>query len=160
VPVRKNAKRRSEFNKPVLRERRMLWLKAFHIIFMVTWFAGLFYLPRLFIYHCQTSDAVSGERFEIMERRLMAIMTIGATLTAACGMAMLSRAPSLASAGWLHAKLTLVGLLIAHHYWCYRIMRELRANAPRYSQRWLRWFNEVPAVLLIGIVVLAVVKPF
>jgi protoporphyrinogen IX oxidase len=138
----------------------MLWLKAFHIISMVTWFAGLFYLPRLYIYHCLASDAISIERFEIMERRLFVIMTIGATLTATFGIAMLLNVPSLLQLGWIHAKLTLVAVLLAYHYWCYRIMLELRAKVRRRSQRWLRWFNEAPALLLIGIVVLAVVKPF
>jgi len=138
----------------------MLWLRAFHIIFMVTWFAGLFYLPRLFIYHSLATDSTSTERFEIMEKRLMIIMTIGATLTAAFGIAMLVKAPSLLSLGWLHAKLALIAILIMYHIGCHRIMLELRANERRRSQRWLRWFNEVPALLLIGIVVLAVVKPF
>ncbi len=138
----------------------MLWLKAFHIVSMVTWFAGLFYLPRLFIYHCQASDATSIERFEVMERRLLGIMTIGAALTAAFGIAMLLNVPTLLQAGWIHAKLTLVALLIGYHIWCYRIMLELRTKVRRRSQRWLRWFNEAPALLLIGIVVLAVVKPF
>jgi protoporphyrinogen IX oxidase len=138
----------------------MLWLKAFHIVSMVTWFAGLFYLPRLYIYHCQATDAASIERFEIMERRLFVIMTIGAALTATFGIAMLLKVPSLLQAGWIHAKLTLVALLIAYHIGCYRIMLELRAKVRRRSQRWLRVFNEAPALLLIGIVVLAVVKPF
>jgi protoporphyrinogen IX oxidase len=138
----------------------MLWLKAFHIVFMVTWFAGLFYLPRLFIYHQLAEDAISKQRFEIMEKRLMAIMTIGAALTAAFGMTMLMKAPGLGSMGWLHAKLVLVALLIGYHFWCHRIMLDLRAGLLRRSQRWLRWFNEIPALLLIGIVVLAVVKPF
>jgi len=136
------------------------WFKAFHVISMVTWFAGLFYLPRLFIYHCPATDATSLERFEIMERRLFVIMTIGATLTATFGVAMLLTVPALLKFGWIHAKFTLVALLIGYHYWCYRIMRELRAKQCRRSQRWLRIFNEAPALLLIAIVVLAVVKPF
>jgi protoporphyrinogen IX oxidase len=138
----------------------MLWLKAFHIVFMVTWFAGLFYLPRLFIYHHLADDLPSRQRFEIMEKRLMAIMTIGATLTATFGVTMLMRAPALAGMGWLQIKLVLVALLIGYHYWCYRIMLDMRAGMMRRSQRWLRWFNEVPGVLLIAIVVLAVAKPF
>ena len=138
----------------------MLWLKAFHVISMVTWFAGLFYLPRLYIYHCPATDAPSIERFEIMEKRLFVIMTIGATLTATFGIAMVLSVPALLQSGWLHAKLALVALLIGYHYWCHRIMLELRAKRCRRSQRWLRIFNEVPALLLIAIVVLAVVKPF
>jgi putative membrane protein len=152
---------RSEFqNNQLFRVRRMLWLKAFHIVSMVTWFAGLFYLPRLFIYHSEVTDAPSTERFEIMERRLFVIMTIGAVLTATFGVAMLLRVPALLQLGWIHAKLTLVVLLIAYHFWCYRIMVELRAKLRRHSQRWLRLFNEAPGLLLIAIVLLAVVKPF
>lgn len=139
----------------------MLWLKAFHIVFVVTWFAGLFYLPRLFVYHVATEDVPGRERFCIMERRLFGIMTIGATLAAIFGIAMIVLAPGyyLAS-GWLHAKLTLVAVLIAYHIWCYRLMVALREGRNRHSQRWYRWFNEAPALLLIAIVVLAVVKPF
>ncbi len=143
-----------------LEESRMLWLKAFHIVFMVTWFAGIFYLPRLFLYHAAATDSVSIERFQQMERRLFAIMTIGASLTLLFGIAMLSVTPALAAAGWLHAKLTLVLALIGYHVWCYRLMRELRAGRNRHSSTWYRLFNEVPTVLLIGIVILVVVKPF
>src|SRR5690606_26123333 len=103
----------------------MLWLKAFHIVFMVTWFAGLFYLPRLFVYHAQASDAPSLERFQVMERRLFVIMTIGAVLTAAFGVAMVMVAPYLLAGGWLHAKLTLVAVLIAYHLWCWRLIKQL-----------------------------------
>jgi putative membrane protein len=137
----------------------MLWLKAFHIVFMVTWFAGLFYLPRLFIYHAAATDALSIERFQTMEKRLFGIMTIGATLTAVFGVSLLIVTPGFLQAGWLHAKLALVLLLIAYHAWCYRLMRDLRAGRKR-SSTWYRVFNELPALLLIAIVVLVVVKPF
>lgn len=138
----------------------MLWLKAFHVVFVVTWFAGLFYLPRLFVYHTAASDEVSLDRFCAMERRLFAMMTIGATLAIAFGLAMLIAAPSYLQLHWLHAKLTLVILLVGYHVWCYQLMGALRNGTARHSQRWYRWFNEVPGLLLIGIVVLAVVKPF
>jgi len=138
----------------------MLWLKAFHIIFVVTWFAGLFYLPRLFIYHAEATDPVGIERFKVMERRLFAIMTIGATLAAIFGISMLVAAPVMLKLGWIHAKLTLVVLLIGYHVWCQRLMVSLREGTNRHSSRWFRIFNEVPAVLLIAIVILAVVKPF
>lgn len=138
----------------------MLVLKAFHIVFMVTWFAGLFYLPRLFVYHAQTSDELSLERFAVMERRLFVMMTIGATLTAAFGISMLVVAPGLLYGGWLHAKLALVALLLAYHIWCYRLMITLRERRNQHSDRWYRIFNEVPSLLLIGIVLLAVLKPF
>lgn len=138
----------------------MLWLKAFHIVFVVTWFAGLFYLPRLFVYHATATDATSIERFKVMERRLFVMMTIGATLSVICGISMLVLAPALLSFGWLHAKLTLVALLIGYHIWCHRLLLAFRADRNRHSERWLRGFNEAPSLLLIGIVLLVVVKPF
>ena len=138
----------------------MLWLKAFHIVFVVTWFAGLFYLPRLFVYHVVATDAVGLERFAIMERRLFGIMTFGAVLAAVFGVALLVAAPSYLQLRWLHVKLVLVAALIAYHIWCRALMTALRERRATHSQRWYRFFNEVPALLLIGIVILAVVKPF
>ena len=138
----------------------MLWLKAFHIVFVVTWFAGLFYLPRLFVYHASATDALSRERFEAMERRLFVMMTIGAAAAALFGLWMLIRAPALLSMGWLQVKFALVAALLAYHVWCYRLMIQFRRNANRHSHRWYRWFNEAPSLLLLAIVVLAVVKPF
>jgi putative membrane protein len=137
----------------------MLWLKAFHIVFVVTWFAGIFYLPRLFMYHAAATDALSIERFQQMEKRLFGIMTIGATLTLLFGISLLVVTPGFLQAGWLHAKLTLVLVLIAYHAWCYQLMRDLRVGRKR-SSTWYRVFNEVPALLLIAIVILVVVKPF
>ena len=138
----------------------MLWLKAFHIIFVVTWFAGLFYLPRLFIYHVTTTDQTGIERFKMMERRLFAIMTIGASLAALFGVLLIVNAPSYMQAGWLHAKLSLVVALIAYHVWCYRLVASFREGRNTHSTGWYRVFNEVPTVLLIAIVILAVVRPF
>ncbi len=138
----------------------MLWLKAFHIVFVVTWFAGLFYLPRLFVYHAVATDRISLERFAIMERRLFGIMTLGALLAAVFGASMIIAAPAYLQSGWLQVKLTLVAALIAYHIWCHRLMAALRAGRSVHSQRWYRFFNEAPALLLIGIVILAVVKPF
>ena len=138
----------------------MLWLKAFHVVFVVTWFAGIFYLPRLFLYHAAATDAPGIERFQMMERRLFAIMTIGAVLTLLFGLSMVIAAPSLLSFGWLRAKLLLVLALIGYHVWCYRLMVDLRVGRNLRSSKWYRIFNEVPSVLLIAIVVLAVVKPF
>lgn len=138
----------------------MLWLKAFHVIAVVTWFAGLFYLPRLFVYHADAKDTISVERFQIMERRLFAIMTIGGTLAALFGVSMIVTAPAYLQMGWLHVKLALVALLIGYHVWCYRLMTDLREARNRRSERWFRLFNEAPALLLIAIVILAVVKPF
>jgi len=136
----------------------MLWLKAFHVVFVVTWFAGLFYLPRLFVYHVTTADADGRARFELMERRLFAIMTIGALGAVLLGIAMIIAAPGYLGLGWLRVKLLLVAALISYHLWCYRLIGELASGSGR-SQRWYRFFNEVPGLLLIAIVVLAVVKP-
>jgi putative membrane protein len=137
----------------------MLWLKAFHVVFVVTWFAGLFYLPRLFVYHAAATDDVGIERFITMEKRLFALMSIGAVLAATFGMAMLLAAPAYLREPWLQTKLLCVALLIAYHLWCYQLVLALRKQRNRHSARWLRWFNEIPAVLLVIIVVLAVTKP-
>jgi protoporphyrinogen IX oxidase len=137
----------------------MLWLKALHVVFVVTWFAGLFYLPRLYVYHALTTDAPGLARFVQMERRLFFIMSLGAVMTVVFGVAMIAAAPGYLTQGWLRAKLLLVALLVGYHFWCYRLMLALRAGTSPHSQRWYRWFNEVPALLLIAIVVLAVVKP-
>jgi len=138
----------------------MLWLKAFHVVFVVAWFAGLFYLPRLFVYHAAATDAPGLERLIIMERRLFGIMTLGAALAAVFGMSMILAAPEYLAAGWLRVKLVLVGVLLGYHIWCYRLMVALRGGNNSHSQRWYRLFNEVPTVLLMAIVVLAVVKPW
>jgi protoporphyrinogen IX oxidase len=137
----------------------MLWLKAFHIVFVVTWFAGLFYLPRLFVYHSTAADAIGLERFAVMERRLFALMTIGGALAIAFGISMVAAEPGYLDFLWLRVKLALVATLIAYHLWCFALMRDLRAGRNTHSQRWYRIFNEVPSLLLIAIVVLAVVKP-
>lgn len=138
----------------------MLWLKALHIIFVVTWFAGLFYLPRLFAYHADATDRISIERFKVMERRLFVIMSIGAVLAAVFGIAMILLAPGYLQMGWLRLKLTLVTLLVAYHLWCLRLLRDFAAERNTRSARWYRLFNEVPGLLLIAVVLLAVVKPF
>jgi protoporphyrinogen IX oxidase len=137
----------------------MLWLKAFHVVFVVTWFAGLFYLPRLFVYHAVTSDAPGLARFIVMERRLFFIMTLGALLAVLFGIAMLMASPAYLGMGWLRLKVVLVAALVGYHFWCYQLMLALRAQRATRSQRWYRMFNEVPALLLLAIVILAVVKP-
>ena len=138
----------------------MHWIRAWHVVFMVTWFAGLFYLPRLFVYHAATTDSAGIERFRVMERRLFAIMTIGAALTAGFGLWLLSREPVLLETGWLRAKLALVVLLIGYHAWLGKLVLGFAAGKNAHSARWYRWFNEIPTVLLIGIVLLAVARPF
>jgi putative membrane protein len=137
----------------------MLWLKAFHIVFVVTWFAGLFYLPRLFVYHVAANDTSSLERFVVMERRLFSITTVGAALALLFGVAMVMWEPLYLQQGWLRAKLVLVGALIGYHLWCRALMDALRAGRNAHTQRWYRIFNELPGVLLIAIVLLAVIKP-
>lgn len=141
----------------------MLWLKAFHIVFVVTWFAGLFYLPRLFVYHADAGDRPTYERFVVMERRLLAITHIGGALALGFGVALLlawlRAVPGYATQGWLHAKLALVVALVVYHMACVRLARGFARGANRRSARWYRLFNEVPALLLVAIVVLVVVKP-
>ncbi len=141
----------------------MLWIKAFHIIFMVTWFAGLFYLPRLFVYHAMSEDAISDQRFKIMERKLFyGIMTPGAVLTVLCGAWLLADYAwaAYAHSGWLHAKLMLVLLLVAYHVYCGRLLQAFKNGANRHSHRFYRWVNEIPVLFLVAIVILAVTKPF
>ena len=141
----------------------MLWLKAFHLIFMVTWFAGLFYLPRLYVYHAQSSDSISNERFKIMERKLyFGIMTPGMILTFVFGIWMLADyAWALYShGGWLHAKLALLALLVGYHILCGKWLFDFKHDRNSRSHRYYRWMNEVPVLFLISIVILAVVKPF
>ena len=136
----------------------MLWLKALHIVFMVTWFAGLFYLPRLFVYHALSQDPLSRERFKVMERKLYwGIMTPGAVLTIVFG-AWLWLGFGFAGT-WLTAKLALVALLVAYHAWCGKLMLDLRAERSTKSHLWFRWFNEAPVLILFAIVFLAVFKP-
>lgn len=138
----------------------MLWIKSLHIVFMVTWFAGLFYLPRLFVYHAAATDAAGIERFCVMERRLFILMTIGALLTAAFGLWLLARHPSLLATGWMRVKLALLLLLIGYHAWCWMLVRDFARGRNAHSERWYRLFNEAPSLLLIGIVLLAVARPF
>jgi len=140
----------------------MLWIKALHIISLVTWFAGLFYLPRLFVYHADTRDEISHARFLVMERKLYIIMTIGAALTAIFGIWMLTAYAWTAyrDTGWLITKLVLVFGLITFHLYCWKLVREFRSGTASHSQVFYRWINEIPSLLLISIVLLAVVKPF
>jgi putative membrane protein len=136
----------------------MLWVKALHIIFMVTWFAGLFYLPRLFVYHAMTDDRVSHERFIVMERKLYwGIMTPGGVLTVVFGLWLWFAWGF--TGGWLHAKVALTALLVAYHVWCGKLMLDFRAGQNRRSHVWFRWFNEAPTLVLFAAVILVVVKP-
>lgn len=138
----------------------MLWVKSLHIIFMVTWFAGLFYLPRLFVYHAAARDRISLERFKVMERRLFwGIMTPGAVLTVAFG-ALLWLGWFRGASGWLYAKVALVAVLTAYHVWCWRLLTTFAAERNTKSEHWYRWFNEFPTLVLVATVLLVVFKPF
>jgi putative membrane protein len=153
----------------------MLWLKALHVIGVVSWFAGLLYLPRLFVYHSQIQgsqiqgaqlgrgtidDERGNARFKIMARKLFMIMTIGALLALGFGVAMLALAPDYLLMRWLHVKLALVLLLIGYHGACFALLQQFAMDRNAHSERWFRVFNEVPALLLVAIVILVVVKPF
>lgn len=140
----------------------MLWLKAFHIIAVVCWFAGIFYLPRLFVYHAMAEDQPSRERFKIMERKLYrGIMNPAMIATLVLGIWMLALNWSYyKTQGWLHAKLLLVVLLIGYHHACLGLMKKFAADANTRGHRFYRVFNEIPVLLLVAIVILVVVKPF
>lgn len=138
----------------------MLWIKAFHIVFVVSWYAGLLYLPRLYVYHADTDDQAGHERFVIMEHKLFIIMTIAAILASALGLWLLMITPAWLKTGWMHAKLTFWLLLVGYHVYCWRLNGQFARGENRRSHRWYRWFNEAPALLLIAIVILVVVKPF
>ena len=141
----------------------MLWIKAFHIIFVTSWFAGLFYLPRLFVNHAMVvsnhspNQAVS-EQLKLMERKLyrfmlpLALLALGFGLWLWLGYGI--------SGAWMHAKLTLVAVLVAYHWYCGRLLTDFSQDKNKHSHIWYRWFNELPVLLLIAIVILVVVKPF
>jgi len=143
----------------------MLWLKAFHVVSVISWFAALLYLPRLFVYHAQIQgatidDAVGNARFKVMERKLFKLMTLAAFMAVTFGVAMLAVAPEYLLMRWLHLKLLLVMLLIGYHGACFALLQQFANDRNSHSERWYRVFNEIPALLLIGIVILVVVKPF
>ena len=142
----------------------MLWLKALHIVFVVTWFAGLFYLPRLLVYHAEASEPVVRERLKVMERRLLMMTRIGGGLAVLLGIALLAWFVHASGAyfqqGWLHAKLALVIVLIGYQVMLSRLVAQFARDEITRSPRWLRIFNEVPAIILLAIVILVVVKPF
>ncbi|MAR01175.1 MAG: TIGR00701 family protein [Oceanospirillaceae bacterium] len=139
-----------------------LWLKAFHIIAVITWMAGIFYLPRLFVYHADATDTVSSERFKVMERKLYrGIMNPSMMVAVALGIWMILLNPDFyMSQGWMHAKLTMAVLMIGYHIWCGRLLRRFRDDQNTHSHVFYRWFNEAPVFLLLGIVIMVVVRPF
>lgn len=140
----------------------LLWPMALHVIFMVTWFAGLFYLPRLFVYHALSSDTVSSERFKIMERKLFyGIMTPGGILTIVFGTWMLIDLwPVYAAQGWMHAKLALVAVLVIYHLYCGKLVNDFKRDRNRHNHVFYRWFNEFPVLILVAVIILVILKPF
>ncbi len=140
----------------------MEWVKAFHIIFMVTWFAGLFYLPRLYVYHAMSDDEISLERFKVMERKLyFGIMTPGMVLTLLSGLWLLSTVWSTYSADlWLYLKLFLVVVLIGYHFYCGKLYKAFKNDENQHGHVFYRWLNEMPVLGLIAIIIFVVVKPF
>lgn len=139
----------------------MLWVKAFHIIFMVTWFAGLFYLPRLFVYHAEASDEISNARFKIMERKLFwGITTPGGVLTIVFGLWLIHYlGTDVLGMLWMQIKLALVGLLVAYHIWCGKLVADFKHDRNRRSHVWFRWFNEAPVLVLVAVVLLVELQP-
>ncbi len=135
----------------------MLLYKTLHIIFMVTWFAGLFYLPRLYVYHAQAEDQISKDRFKIMERKLFwGIMTPGAVLTVLFGVLLIEYH---GMSYWLKMKILLVFILALYHVWCGVLLEKFKTDSNSHSHVWYRIFNEVPVIFLVLIVALVVYKP-
>jgi putative membrane protein len=143
----------------------MLWLKALHVVSVISWFAALLYLPRLFVYHAQIQcgaidDPLGNARFKVMELKLFRLMTFAAVMAVGFGVAMLAVTPELLLLRWLQVKLALVLLLIGYHGACFALLQQFAADRNARPERWYRIFNEIPALLLVGIVILVIVRPF
>ena len=141
----------------------MLWYKALHLIFMVTWFSGLFYLPRLFVYHAMSDDKISIDRFKVMEKKLFyGIATPGGLLTIIFGFFLLVSNGMTSYSGqlWLSLKMILIAVLVLYHIYCFSLLQDFKYDRNKHTHIWYRWFNEVPVLILVGIVLLAVIKPF
>ena len=136
----------------------MLWVKAFHIIFVTSWFAGLFYLPRLFVNHAATTDSSVSEQLKLMEYRLYRFMLPLAILAVSFGLWLWLGYGI--SGGWLHAKISLVAILVGYHLYCGKLMNDFRLDKNKHTHVWYRWFNELPVLLLVAVVILVEVKPF
>ncbi len=141
----------------------MIWYKALHLIFMVTWFSGLFYLPRLFVYHAMSDDKISIDRFKVMEKKLFyGIATPGGLLTIIFGFCLLVSNGMISYSGqlWLSLKMILVAILVLYHIYCFSLLQDFKYDRNKHTHIWYRWFNEVPVLILVGIILLAVIKPF
>ncbi len=136
----------------------MLWFKALHLIFMVSWFAGLFYLPRLFVNHAMTEDKATSERFKIMERKLYRFTTPWMVLTVICGIGILMSGHYLDQL-WIQIKLVLVAILIIYHFHCGKVVADFQHDRNTRSHVFYRWYNEFPVLILIPIIFLAVFRP-
>lgn len=136
----------------------MLWIKALHIVFVTSWFAGLFYLPRLFVNHAMETNPEAIARLMLMEAKLYRFMTPLAVLALTFGFWLWLGFGI--SGGWLHAKLVLVLALIAYHLYCGKLLNLFKAGKNTHSHTWYRWFNELPVLILLVVVILVVVKPF
>lgn len=136
----------------------MLWIKSLHLIFVTSWFAGLFYLPRLFVNHAMVDDPATAGRLLLMERKLYRFMTPLAALALGFGLWLWLGYDI--DGGWLHAKLALVAALIGYHLYCGKLMNDFAQGRNRHGHVWYRWFNEVPVLILFAIVPLVIIKPF
>ncbi len=136
----------------------MLWVKSFHIIFVTSWFAGLFYLPRLFVNHAMVDDQATSERLKLMEHKLYRFMTPLGVLAVAFGLWLWLGYGI--SGGWLHAKLALVAVLVAYHLYCGKLLQDFTHDRNRHPHVWYRWFNELPVLILFAVVFLVELKPF
>ncbi|MEI8361726.1 MAG: CopD family protein [Betaproteobacteria bacterium] len=136
----------------------MLWIKSFHIIFVTSWFAGLFYLPRLFVNHAMVSDSATSDRLKLMEQKLFRFMLPLALL--AIGFGVWLWLGYGVSGHWMHAKLTLVSILVAYHFYCGKLINDFKRDENKRSHIWFRWFNELPVIVLCFIVILVEVQPF
>ena len=131
----------------------MIWIKVFHLFAVISWFAGIFYLPRLFVYHAMSEDEISNARFKVMERKLLwGIMTPSAVIAVALGLWLWLGFGFTGT--WLHVKLTLVLLLLAYHGWCIKIVRDFAQDRNTHGHKTYRWMNELPVFLLLGILIL------
>ena len=140
----------------------ILWFKAFHVFFMVAWFAGVFYLPRLFVNHAETSSTEVAEQLKGMEKRLLYFITPFAILTVVLGLIIIYAYgyPWFVASKWLHIKLTLVMVLLSYHGYCFKLVKTFQQDNNTRSGKFYRIFNEIPVLVLLAIIILAYVKPF
>ncbi len=136
----------------------MLWVKVFHILFVISWMAAIFYMPRLFVYHTNTTDEAGNARFQLMEKKLLGMMNFAGALALVFGLWLWLGFGY--TGGWLYTKLVIVVLLIVYHFWCIRVVAVFRAGRNTRNHVYYRWMNEIPVFLLLGILILVVVKPF